>query len=286
LRQIGGQIGYLPGKYYAPVATVGDVLDDAPVRYTRRGSTRDVPEAVRAIFPDPDQVWEDGDLPPTAVSSRSWDGSDAGVQELRLNMVPYPVQAQRIAQIVARQHAAEERLSAMLPPSAIDLIVGARVNVTFPSDDVRNGIWIIENINPHVWMTEEGGVQFRCAADLRRDAADIWAWDPDDQVDRYSEPVPDLSLALEPPTNLSASLSDFLLTVSFEVAVNGAFYEWQFKNTADEIWTPLPDLSSDLQISGVISANATVPDDSADYDVRVRTRNGSRASDWANAATS
>lgn len=281
LRQVGGKLGYLAGRFYPASMTITDAIEDAPIVYRGRQASRDVPSAVRAVFPDPEQEWEDGDLFPIAVSSRDWDGSDDGIADLRFSLVPYPRQAQRLAQIVARQAAQEARLSMALPPSAIDLLIGARVDVTLPGDDVRNGLWMLESINPNAWMQGDGSVVFRCDVTLRRDDPDVWSWSPADEQDRYSAPVPPLDLSLSPPADLSADLTESgVLTFAFSTVPSAAFYEWQVQPVGSDIWTPLPDLSADLETDGTITATLPLAADT-DFHVRVRTRVGAQASAWA-----
>jgi hypothetical protein len=279
-RQVGGKVGYLPGKYFAPAVTIGDVLDTNPLRHTSRRPSRDVPDAFRGTFPDPGQEWEDADLSPIAVTSRNWDGGDDGVQPVQFPLVPYARQAQRLTQIMARQAAQEGRLSCVLPPECLDLVVGARVTVDLGGDDVRNGVWMVETLNPHAWMNGDGGVAFRLDADLRRDQASVWAWDPADEQELYSAAVLPLDLSLPPPEGLGFTLNlTGDLTFHFDTVVGPGFYEWQIMPDGTGIWQPKPDLTADLAVSGVITTAATVAA-ATDIEIRVRSRLGQQASSW------
>jgi hypothetical protein len=270
----------MPGKYFPPEMIIGDVLDSNPLRHTSRRPSRDVPDAFKGGFPDPAQEWEDTDLFPIAVTSRNWDGGDDGVQPVQYPLVPFPRQAQRLTQIMAKQAAQEGRLSCVLPPECLDLVVGARVEVVLPGDDVRNGIWMVETLNPHAWMNGDGGVAFRLEADLRRDDESVWDWDPEDEQVLYSAEVPALDLSLPVPTDLGFTLNTTGdLNFDFATVIGPSFYEWQLMPDGTAIWQPKPDLNADLAVAGVITTSATVPS-ATDIEIRVRSRLGQQASSW------
>jgi hypothetical protein len=131
-------------------------------------------------------------------------------------------------------------------------------------------------------MGQDDTLVFKMAASLRRDAASVWEWDPEDEQELYTAPVPPLDLSLPAPDDLNATLSGSELTVSFSVVTAAAFYEWQIKPLGGDIWQPQPDLSADLAVGGAISGRVTVPTDAA-FDVRLRARLGAQASAWATA---
>jgi len=214
------------------------------------------------------------------VPGRLWSGGDDRVSELRLSMVPYPRQAMRLAKIAALREGAQERLSAVFPPEVIDLLPGARVNVAFPGEDARNGVWQIEGGKPAQWLESADGVAFRVPMALRRDDPNIWAWDASEEQGIADQPFTPIDLSLAAPDNLAASTAGNVLSMSFDTVAGASFYEWQWREGAGD-WVAQPDLSADLEDAGSISATANVANGSAQHDVRVRTRLGQAASAWA-----
>jgi len=100
-RRVGGRLGYVSGKYYAPSATLTEAMQGRPITVTPKANFRDVPKALRPIYPDPDQSYEDGDLPVVPVEGRGWTPGQDEAEEFVVSMCPYWPQVQRIARIEA-----------------------------------------------------------------------------------------------------------------------------------------------------------------------------------------
>lgn len=296
LVQIGGMIGYQPGEYLASSADITDVLDEAPVSFTAISRGRDMPRAIRAIYPEPGAAWEDTTLTPIEVpGGGGWDGGDDRVEDLELSLVPYARQANRLAQIEARMRGQQKRIGGILFPRHLDLVAGANITMDLPrSTDPRNGVYQITRIHPAHFLDAGDGVAFRLPFEASGIAASVYAWNPETDEQDYAVAVEiDGSLALSPPGSIiTTSGADvvietwggFVARVRFEFdpsassAVSG--YEWQWRQTGGD-WTD----------GGVIDADVRNGDDRVfgfldgvsngqTYEIRVRAATAGRVSDW------
>lgn len=199
MRRAGGKLGYAAGKYYPPSATLSQPLSDARIVTTPRKSSRDVPKALRPVYPDPQQDYEDGDLPVIPVEGRNWVRGQDEVEKLNLSLVPYWPQAQRIGYIEARRAARQMTMTATFAPETIDLLPGASVQVAFPDGGARNRVWKVQNSSPADFMEDpEGTLAFSNPLSLIENPEAIYAHDPADEeeperigeVDTTSSDIP------------------------------------------------------------------------------------------------
>lgn len=187
LAQVGGSVHYIPGAYFAPVATFDDVLTDEPLVYVKFDRANSLPVAVRPIYPAPLSSGEKHSLDPIIVPGQVWDGGDGRIDGFDLPAVPHSAQAQRLATIRARRLGNQERLTAVFPARAINLRLGARVTLDFPGPDPRNGVWMVTGRDGQRWQErEDGAVAFSVRLELRRDDPAFWV----DAVAELDEPAP------------------------------------------------------------------------------------------------
>lgn len=301
LVQIGGMIGYQPGEYLAPSAAIGDVLREAPLTFTALSRGRDLPRAIRGVYPNPRAGWEDASLIPIEVpGAGGWTGGDDRVEDLALPMVPYPHQANRLTQIRARQLGCQKRIAGTLFPEHLDLVAGANVTLDRPRpSDPRAGVYQITKIDPGYWMGAPGGVPFRLPFEAREIGPQVYAWVPaTDEQDIPEAQVIQPDLTLEPVAGLALSAETAAVSLAIRVSVTagqghpwaGAVYALEYRVTGASVWTalapiqpvwggPVPGDPSTIlpdSITGLITP--VLPE--TDYEVRVRAEGQGRVSAW------
>ena len=275
-RRVGGRLGYVSGKYYAPSATLTEAMQGRPITVTPKANFRDVPKALRPIYPDPDQSYEDGDLPVVPVEGRGWTPGQDEAEEFVVSMCPYWPQVQRIARIEARRAAAQMTLEATVPPAAIDLLPGATVAVNFTGGGARNREYRVESAAPANFLEDPfGRLAFETPMTLRETSAAIYAHDPlDEEAPIRDGAVADNPPAVNPPENVVASAvtinardsSVTQITFVFEPPLEGApdSYSWSYAQDGGA-WISGGTIDPDNALSGVL--NNAVP--GSDYQIRV-----------------
>ncbi|OJY34653.1 MAG: hypothetical protein BGP11_08535 [Rhodobacterales bacterium 65-51] len=296
LVQIGGMIGYQPGEYLAPSADITDVLDEAPVSFTAISRGRDMPRAIRAIYPEPGAAWEDTTLTPIEVpGGGGWDGGDDRVEDLELSLVPYARQANRLAQIEARMRGQQKRIGGILFPRHLDLVAGANITMDLPrATDPRNGVYQITRIHPAHFLDAGDGVAFRLPFEASGIASSVYAWNPETDEQDYAVAVDiDASLTLAPPGDiLTTSGADvvvetwggYVARVLFEFAPSPSSgvmaYEWQWRETGGD-WTDGGMIDADVRnADDRVFAYLDYVSDTRTYEIRVRAMSAGRTSDW------
>lgn len=289
LVQIGGMIGYQPGEYLAPSATIDDVLREAPLTFTALQRGRDLPRAIRAVYPNPAAGWEDASLIPIEVpGGGGWTGGDDRVEDLALELVPYPRQANRLAQIKARQLGCQKRIGGVLFPKHLDLVAGANVTLTRPREtDPRAGIYQITAISPGHWLSAIEGVPFRLPFEAREITPEVYAWNAaTDEQDVATATVTQPDLALAPPTDLqaAATVADFLPAIAFDFLPSPdaatAGYSWEWRVAGGD-WQAGGVINADLPlVSGRVTGRFLGATGGATHDLRVKASGAGRESAW------
>lgn len=289
LVQIGGMIGYQPGEYLTPSATIDDVLREAPLTFTALQRGKELPRAIRAIYPNPGAGWEDASLIPIEVpGGGGWTGGDDRVEDLALEMVPYPRQANRLAQIRARMLGCQKRIGGVLFPKHLDLVAGANVTLTRPrGTDPRAGVYQITAIAPGHWLSANEGVPFRMPFEAREISASVYAWTPaTDEQDVTEEVVTRPDLALAAPTDLQATptVADLLPAIEFDflpsadASVTG--YTWEWRLTGGD-WLAGGVINADLPlVAGRVQGRLIGAKAGDSHDLRVKASGAGRESDW------
>jgi len=213
LIKVGGRVGYRAGEYQAPVVTLTDYLR-GPMRFQSTRRDRELPNAVKAVFPDPASQWEAGELIPYRVRD-DWDGGPDRVEVLDMPMVPFPRQAMRLQKIAAERLKAGKTFAATFPPDAIKLVAGSPVAIGLPSPDRRNGGYQVARMHPAQFLESDEGVALAMTMDLTEDGPQIYAWTADEEQDRIGPGFESIDLSLSPPTLFEFSVSGSNVPFSF-----------------------------------------------------------------------
>ncbi|WP_143033558.1 hypothetical protein [Roseicitreum antarcticum] len=267
LMRVGGRLGYAPGAYAAPVLSLSDYLRDGPVKFRATQPTRDIPAAVKAVFPDALAQWESSELTPAPVRD-NWDGSEDDVRALPLDLVFSASQAARIQQITARGLALQREFTATFPPSALPAVAGSVAALALPrAGDARNGTYRVTQTAPAEWMGQGDGVALALPMTLRETSAHVYAWDAaTDEPDRYVRYVAPPDPAI-PTVAFTATLSGGIINLAFPVPISGTtpetsngFFDyivnplakaiyWEFRQ-ADGPWQPAREIALPASFSG------------------------------------
>lgn len=221
LVKAGGQIGYRRGAYDEPVMTLTEPLRDDPIRFRTTRNSRELPGAVKAVFPDPAAQWEMGELIPLQVDP-GWDGGEDRVRTIEFALVPFARQAMRLQQIKARRLDLQKSLQATFPPEVLRLVAGSTAQVSLPREtDRRNGIYDVSLVHPAQWMEKDDGVSFALPVELEETGPSVYAWNPktDEQL-RLDQGFAPIDLSLGAPSDLQAAESGG--TVAFDFLAPGA----------------------------------------------------------------
>lgn len=212
--KVGGKVGYRAGEYQDPVVTLTDYLR-GPMRFQSTRRSRELPNAVKAVFPDPASQWEAGELIPYQVRA-DWDGGPDRVEVLDMPLVPYARQAMRLQKIAGERLKAGKSFSATFPPDAVRLVAGAPAAVALPGTDRRNGVYQVSQMHPAQFLEQDEGVALAMPMDLTEDGPQIWAWEPgDDEQDRIEPDFEAIDLSMPAPSDVQGDVSGSNIDWSF-----------------------------------------------------------------------
>lgn len=288
--KVGGKVGYRAGEYRAPVVTLTDYLR-GPMRFQSTRRSRELPNAVKAVFPDPASQWEAGELIPYQVRD-DWDGGPDRVEVLDMPLVPYARQAMRLQKIAGERLKASKSFSATFPPDAVEVVAGSPVTIALPGSDRRNGVYQVSQMHPAQFLELDDGVALAMPMDLSADGPQIYAWDAaTEEQDRLDLAFVPIDLSLPPPTDLEATIVGSELRIEWQApgtvitdpnpmflpdgTVEGFIWEW--RRDQDD-WQQGGSPSIELANSaGTISATLLVVSGSS-YEIRVQSTADGRAS--------
>lgn len=278
LVRIGGQLGYAPGAWRAPVYTMTDILDDGGIDFGVLAPSRDVPSQVKAKFTAPGRDWQVAELPPHDVAGVATPAGSDNVREINVEWATSATQAARVQKIEAERAARQRSLAVTLPPDAIDLVGGANLDTSLPAGFARlAGAWQVQTAHPGIW-TQGDGVAMRVPVTLREEAEAIYAWDETtdepDLRDVTTDPVlPDVA----PPGALAITVGADALrggvpAILFDVpesstaSVTG--YPWQWRPSGG-VWRDGGTLDADTADGGVVPGALVNVTANELYDLRV-----------------
>jgi len=292
LFRAGGMIGYDPGVWAAPEITLTECLGDTSVIFGRTRKGRDLPGAIKGVYPDPAAGWEQAETPPRQVAA-DWDGGDDRIRGIDLDLVFRGTQAQRIIKIMAERLKLPRSLSATFPPSAIKAMAGARATVALPREtDARNGIYRITRSHPAKCLDTDKGVEMALPLEMEEDAAAVYAWvaatDEQPLFDQTTVP-PDLDVTASwDSAALSGGDIDMVVDTPFELISSDPFniyapfvdgVEMRFRRNQETFWLPgAPLVWSDTLAHWTGSIPSVINPSS--YDIAVRTVIDDRVSPW------
>lgn len=292
LIRVGGTIGYAPGVWTEPEVTLTECLRDGPVQFQRTTPTRDLPGALVVKHPDPLANWETTAEQPYQVDP-DWDGDSERIKVEPLPAVFSWTQAQRVQKIMAERMKRQKKLTAVFPPSALEVIAGGGATLALPREaDRRNGTYRVVQSHPAQWLESADGVALRLPLSLEEDAAAIFAWDPDtDEVERINQ----LAEAVDPTVDVPEWTSATLDTDEIDlVAVWPGYWVYggevdtffpsvddinvQYRQNQDPFWLPMADMA---RFDDVGTATLAPVASGFSYDFRIRGTIDDRVGAWA-----
>lgn len=192
--RVGGRWMFQAGAYYGPYDF--EVTEDMVIG-TITGSTEPTNDAaintVRGTFIDPSQSWTETDYPEVSVAEWIIEDGGEAAETLSFSYVPYPYQAQRLANIELRRRRAGGTINVPMNFLGYNCRPGRAVRVNLPSLNIL-GEFIVTN-----WSM---GSNEGCTVSLQQyDAAQF-----DDAVGQPYNPIGFINLptgGLGSPTNLA-----------------------------------------------------------------------------------
>lgn len=207
--RVGGRFGLSPGKWYAPVGELTDLLQGGPVEYVRWGKGSDLPTTVRTTYISKSRGYEDAELPPYEIpGALEADGGIEKIMELNLPFCTSPTQGQRVTKIEGLKRRRQRRTSGEAPPMAFNWLTGHSITFNPPAPfDGMGGVYEIQGVHPAAYpVGEDGGVALRNPIVLLETGSYIYSWTTEEEVEVNEYDFdPGLS-PVAPPGPISATI--------------------------------------------------------------------------------
>lgn len=290
-----GQLGVIPAVAQDISLTITDLLGGAPARFTAHASRDSLATHAGGKFIAPDRAYELTDLPVYEVpGALAADGGLAQTIQPQFDMVTDHRQGQWLQAVAARQARRQRTLTAMVPPTAFDVVAGSWVTLSLPSPWTRrSGTYEVESLRP-VFADDEAGVTCQIEVTLREISAGLFAWTPlADEQDVVAYDFDGGLQPIDPPGSIIAtSGADVVLyqrgeaiprlmfefAPSTSAAVTG--YDWQWRVTGGD-WTTGGTINAEVRnAASRVFAYLTQVSEQETYELRVRAVAPGRASDW------
>lgn len=290
-----GQLGVIPAVAQDIAMTITDLLGGAPARFTAHASRDSLATHAGGKFIAPDRAYELTDLPVYEVpGALAADGGLAQTIQPQFDMVTDHRQGQWLQAVAARQARRQRTLTAMVPPTAFDVVAGSWVTLSLPSPWTRrSGTYEVERLRP-VFTDDEAGVTCQIEVTLREISAGLFAWTPlTDEQDVVAYDFDGGLQPIDPPGGIIAtSGADVVLyqrgeaypRLMFEFAPSASAavtgYEWQWRVTGDD-WTTGGTINAEVRnAASRVFGYLTQVSEQETYELRVRAVAPGRASDW------
>lgn len=290
LAMFGGQVGYIPAAWRAPVGTVSNFLAEGAAEFSSARPLSERAHGYRGEYVAPARDWQPAQLPIARVpGAPAPQGEDDKIEALDLRLVTSPTQAMRLQQIAARKMGQGKSLTLTLGPDGLRYLPGAVVTLDLSGAFERwNGTYEVENPAPGAWLQGDQGAAMRVPVTLRQTAESVFAWVPaTDQLDLVEAAFDPSVAPLPVPTDLEGAFVAEGLRLSWAPpAITGLIerYEWEFRIEASgDPWVRglfVPDeieLQDGLGRYFVIVAGA---DTAETWEFRARSASASRVSAW------
>lgn len=253
--RVGGRWMFQAGAYYGPYDF--EITEDMVIG-TITGSTEPTNDAaintVRGTFIDPSQSWTETDYPEVSVAEWIIEDGGEAAETLSFSYVPYPYQAQRLANIELRRRRAGGTINVPLNFLGYNCRPGRAVRVNLPSLNIL-GEFIVTN-----WSM---GSNEGCTASLQQyDAAQF-----DDAVGQPYNPIGFIGLpsgGLGSPAGLTWTVDETAEIAQGVLAwappagiVSGYAITIRQAGTAVQAHQ-VPETTLQLQVSGLPSGNYTM----------------------------
>lgn len=252
------------GAYATPTVEIDEDWLRGPVKVRAKPPRRELFNAVRGTYSEPEKFWQPTDFPP--VTNSTYETQDGGQQiprDIELPFTTSSVRAQRIAKIHLEK--SRQGIVVELPCNlkAFRIAVLDTVQLTLE----RFG-WTQKVFQVIGWkFSPEGGVDLI----LQEEASSVYDWAAGEETSQ--DPAPDTDLVSpfepEPPTALTVSYTQDSnrVLVSWTASADGFVnaYQVEYKKTSEASYTIVPRVNG----TGVDLGNL-LPDD---YDIRVKAIN-------------
>lgn len=237
----GGRLGFIPGAYRAPILTISDAMDDAPIRFGNMKRGQDLPNVVRATYLSPARGYEQAEAPYYEIPGADADGGAERALQLDFTMATDFRQVERVMKIMGYRARAQKTLAFTAPPAAFEAVAGSVVEVDFASPfQRRNGEYEVQSLHPAFDLVGESGVALRCPIALR-ELDPIWFdWDAEteeqpEQVGVFDADFQPASSDVDPPDPVSATAAAGEIEVIFDAPNDGDYSGMEiFVNSVDD----------------------------------------------------
>lgn len=293
---IGGTITFVngkwkcfPAKWTTPVITLdeNDLLEDIEIQ--TKISRRDNFNGIKGTFTNKDKKFQEDDFPPYKNDFyMAQDNNERVWEDIQFPCTTSGKTCQRLAKLLLEKARQQIQVRGTFKLSAYQAEVGENIYLTYARLGWYSKPFEIQESELQIGTAEGGGIRFAVRLLLRETASGIFDWNNGDETQFDLAPntgLPDpfsvvalAGLTLESGTDHLYITSDGTVVsriyASWTAATdgfvsNGGAIELEFKLSAASAWSTaitLPPNSSNYYILDV--------QDGAEYDVRIRAKNG------------
>lgn len=266
----------LAGVYESPTKTVDEDYLAGPIDVTPFTPRRELYNAVRGTFVDPQQLWVPTDFP--LLTNAAYEGADGGERIYRDIELPFTTdatRAQRLASIALLK--SRQAVTAVLPCNwkALEIALWEVINVTIDQLGWSSKVFRVVDIT----YPDDGGAVLT----VQEESSTSYSWSAGDAV--AYDPAPNTGLpnpfTVTAPTSLAVTTTKVLTVANDELAYidfswassdqyvnSGGAFEGQHKASADATWLENWEVAGNKTTMRIGPLQLGV-----NYDVRVRGRN-------------
>jgi len=286
----GGEVLLFAGVWRAAANSIDEDDLDGPVVSQHRRSKRDLFNAVKGVFVNPDDNWQPTDFP--VVAPATYLTEDAGERIFRdaeLRFTDSPSMAQRIVRIELEKNRRQQTIS--MPLTLAGMVHRAADNVLVTNE--KRG-YVAKTFTVSRWGLELRGQdsdnpRVGTLVDVDEIDANVFAWTPGtDEAQMAASPLTTLPDPFEAtaPTGLVLTSGTAVLDVRLDGSIfsrikaawtapadaqvtSGGRIEVEFKKSASATWLDGGSVRGDATEAFILDVK-----DGVAYDVRIRSRRG------------
>lgn len=276
----GGQYNLYVAAYQAPVGQINEDNLAGQMQIRARNSKRDLFNAVRAVFYDPNKSWQQVDTPLITNSTyQAWDNGEQIITNIQLPMTGSSTRAQRIAKL--HMDRSRQGITVSFPSnwSVMKYSVRDNLQVSISSMGWVNKEFIITSMSTDLM----NGVTLL----LQEESSAAYSWNSTDEI--HGDPAPDTNLpnltTVQPPTNVTLTTGTSVLAIRLDGTVfsrilvewtapddmfvqNGGTINIQYKKTSDNNYIDNGFVPGDQTFDYILDVQ-----DGVAYDVQIRALN-------------
>lgn len=289
ISNINGKWKCFPGKWVAPTITLdeNDLLEDIEVQ--TKISRRDSFNGIKGTFTSAEKKFQEDDFPPYKNDFyKAQDNNERVWEDVQFPCTTSGKTCQRLAKLLLEKARQQIQVRGTFKLSGYQVEVGENVSFTYSRLGWYSKAFEVQESELLVGVAEGGGIKFAVRLLLRETASGVFDWNNGDETQYDLAPntgLPDpfsvvalAGLTLESGTDHLYITSDGTVVsrifASWTAATdgfvsNGGAIELEFKLSSAGAWNAaisLPANSSNYYILDV--------QDGAEYDVRIRAKNG------------